>query len=114
MNPPFEGIFGDTPELRVVEAFMATSGLSFPLEEIGDLAGVFPDQAERVLAKLLQWDVLYEDGIPKDGKVLYSMHYAWATRLLNINTLIIEKMLGPEELDRIAKYIEEQTHAKED
>ncbi|MHC1681900.1 MAG: hypothetical protein AB6733_02910 [Clostridiaceae bacterium] len=55
---PFEGVLGNTVELRVLERLIASPGTEFNVAELSNMTGVHRDSASKVINKFLRWNVL--------------------------------------------------------
>jgi hypothetical protein len=55
---PFEGVLGNTVELRVMERLIASPGTEFNVAELSAMTGVHRDSASKVISKFLRWNVL--------------------------------------------------------
>jgi hypothetical protein len=70
-RPPFEGIFGDTSELRIVQFLMAVPELQFTSEEIQEGENVPKEGFDTAIDKLVSWNVVKK--VEKNDEVLYFM-----------------------------------------
>jgi len=57
-DKPFEGLFGNTVELRVLEKLIASPNTEFNVAELSSMARVHRDSASKVINKFLRWNVL--------------------------------------------------------
>lgn len=93
---PFEDIFGDTPELRVIEALMATSSptgsLEFTWEDLMELCDLAENDLYKI-EKLVEWGVI--SARPNNEETLYRMDHGteFTQTFMYLNNLIIEKIL---------------------
>jgi len=55
---PFEGLLGNTCELRVLEHLLATPRLDFNITELQRLSGVSRTSVDRVTKKFLDWGIV--------------------------------------------------------
>jgi len=55
---PFEGILGNTVELRVLERLIASPESEFNVAELSNMTGVHRDSASKVISKFLGWNIL--------------------------------------------------------
>ncbi len=55
---PFEGLLGNTVELRVLERLIASPETEFNVAELSNMTGVHRDSASKVINKFLRWNVL--------------------------------------------------------
>jgi len=106
---PFEGLFGNTSELKVVQFLLPLRGLEFNISEIARSVGVTRQTLEPAIKKLTKWNVLKV--VSKHGNAnYYAMNEdsGFIEAFENLNNRIIEQMLGEQELARIADYARER------
>jgi hypothetical protein len=58
INKPFEGILGNTKELRVLERLIASPSVEFNPTNLGRMAGISRDSAIKTIEKLAHWNLL--------------------------------------------------------
>ena len=107
MARPFEGLFGNTCELRILEFLLPLSDMEFNITELAEEAGVSRVTAGRVVKKFVACGLLNVGA----GKVpLYSINTdsSIVRRVDDLNNALIEKMLGEERLKEIHEYIQER------
>lgn len=107
MARPFEGLFGNTCELRILEFLLPLSDMEFNVTELAEEAGVSRVTAGRVVKKFVACGLLNVGA----GKVpLYSINTdsSIVRRVDDLNNALIEKMLGEERLKEIHEYIQER------
>jgi DNA-binding transcriptional regulator GbsR (MarR family) len=105
VSAPFEKIFGDTSELRVIQFLLPMNGLEFNISEMARGADVSRQALNNVVKKLLKWNVLKITS--KHGNANYyalNENSGFIEAFENLNNLIIEQMLGEETLAEIADY----------
>ena len=98
MAEPFEKIFGDTSELRVIESLLPYRYRDFNITDIAEESDISRQAAIPVVKKLLQWNLLKIDS--KRGNVYYykvneDSDFIKAFREINS---IITRILGEKEL----------------
>ncbi len=106
MAEPFEKIFGDTSELRVIESLLPNKNRDFNITEIAEESDISRQAAIPVVKKLLQWNLLKIDskrGNANYYKVNEDSDFIKAFR--EINNSIITCILGEELLSRPAQPI---------
>lgn len=99
MAEPFEKIFGDTSELRVIESLLPNKDRDFNITEIADESDISRQAAIPVVKKFLEWNLLKIDskrGNANYYKVNEDSDFIKAFR--EINNSIITRLLGEEEL----------------
>jgi len=107
MARPFEGLFGNTCELRILEFLLPLSDMEFNVTELAEEAGISRVTAGRVVKKFVACGLLNVGA----GKVpLYSINTdsSIVRRVDDLNNALIEKMLGEERLKEIHEYIQER------
>ena len=73
IEPPFEGIFGSTPELKVLQFLLAHSHFDYTKKELAEHAGISRQTVYNVLDIFLAWGIIKETR--KIGNVtLYTLH----------------------------------------
>lgn len=60
MEPPFEGIFGSTPELKTLQFLIAHSHFDYTKKELAEHAGISRQTVYKVLDLFLKWGVVKE------------------------------------------------------
>jgi len=58
MAAPFEGLFGDTSELRVIQFLLPLKGLEFNISELARNTGISRQTMISITKKLTKWNVL--------------------------------------------------------
>lgn len=99
MAEPFEKIFGDTSELRVIESLLPNKNRDFNITEIAEESDISRQAAIPVVKKFLQWNLLKIDskrGNANYYKVNEDSDFIKAFREINNN--IITRILGEVEL----------------
>jgi len=105
MVEPFERLFGDTSELRVIESLLPKRERDFNITEIAEESDISRQAAIPVVRKFLEWDLLKIDskrGNANYYKVNEDSDFIKAFR--EINGSLIEKVMGrsPAELSQHA------------
>lgn len=107
-NVPFEGIFGDTVELRVTQFLFCTQGLSFTISEIAEGISVARKLVVPAVNKLYKWRVIIRvDKLRNADLYIFNPYPGYVDAFTMLNNNIIEQILGKEELERIADYARE-------
>ncbi|NLZ30445.1 MAG: winged helix-turn-helix transcriptional regulator [Methanomicrobiales archaeon] len=107
MTRPFEGVFGNTCELRILEFLLPLSGIEFNVTELAEEAGVSRVTAGRVVRKFVSWGLLNVGA----GRVpLYSINIdsPIIRHIEDLNNALIERMLGEEQLKEIHEHIRDR------
>lgn len=66
---PFEGILGNTIELRVIEHLLCLPSKDFNISELARSAGVSRPAADRVAKKFARWGIV--EALPKRGNMIF-------------------------------------------
>jgi len=109
MVAPFEGLFGDTSELRTIQFLLPVSGLRFNISELARETRISRQTMMRVVAKLTKWNVLSIAG--RHGGVNYyalNQDSGFIKALEDLDNLIIEQMQGEESKIKMAAASQEQ------
>jgi DNA-binding transcriptional regulator GbsR (MarR family) len=107
---PFEGVFGNTSELKVIQFLLPLSDLVFNISEIARSVGVSRQTLEPVIKKLTRWNVLKV--VSRHGNARYfamNKDSGFIEAFENLNNAIIEQMLGDEALLQIEQYCQEHS-----
>ncbi|UUX93195.1 winged helix-turn-helix domain-containing protein [Methanoplanus endosymbiosus] len=111
MNRPFEGIFGNTCELRILEFLLPLREIKFNVTELAEEAKISRVTAGRVIKKFAEWNILNvhdrgvtEYSINPDSPIVKSVDA--------LNNAIIGEMLGEEKLNEISEYISERQNVQ--
>jgi DNA-binding transcriptional regulator GbsR (MarR family) len=105
VSAPFEKIFGDTSELRVIQFLLPMNGLEFNISDMARGADISRQALNNVIKKLLKWKVLKITS--KHGNANYyalNENSGFIEAFESLNNRIIEQMLGEETLDEITDY----------
>jgi hypothetical protein len=97
MVAPFEGLFGDTSELRTIQFLLPVSGLRFNISELARETRISRQTMMRVVAKLTKWNVLKIAG-RHGGANYYALNQdsGFIKAFEDLDNLIIEQMQGEE------------------
>jgi len=60
IEPPFEGIFGSTPELKVLQFLLAYSHFDYTKKELAEHAGISRQTVYNVIDLFLTWGIMKE------------------------------------------------------
>ena len=107
MRKPFEGIFGNTAELRLLEFLLPLEGLSFNLSELAEEAGVSRPTSQKVVEKFVEHGIMKiakKEGITKFYEINKSSPFVFFFE--EINNSLIEEMLSEDTLIEIRRYWE--------
>lgn len=106
MKKPFEGLWGNSCELRTLELLLPLRGIEFNITELAEEVDVSRQTTSKILKKFDEWGVV-KSRIDK-ALMYYSINEesplieAWE----HLNNVMIEHMLGEEELYAIHDFLE--------
>ena len=103
MKPPFEGLFGDTCETRLLAFLLPMYGIEFEMAELVVEIGLTRQSIAKATKKFAERGMIT---IRKEGRTpLYSINEKspLVQRLEDFDNSLIESMIGPEEFTRIRK-----------
>ena len=60
MSAPFEGIFGDSRELRLIQFLLPTKGLEFNISELARETGISRQTMIKLVRKFEKWVAEFE------------------------------------------------------
>jgi hypothetical protein len=109
MPAPFEGLLGNSNELKVIQFMLPIKILEFNISEIARGTGVSRQTLEPVIKKLAKWNLLKIAS--KHGNANYyklNESSGFIEVFENLNNHIIEQMLSGDELTQIADYLLER------
>jgi len=101
MKQPFEGLFGDTCETRILQFLLPMYGIEFDVAELTEEVGLTRQSISKVMKKFSDWGIVTTR---KDGRsFLYSINETspMVKRIEDLDNAIIESMLGPEKFREI-------------
>lgn len=110
---PFEGVFGNTAELRLLEFLIPLEGLPFNLSELAEEAGVSRPTVQKVVEKFLEHGVLKitkKQGNTKFYEINPNSPFVFLFE--EINNALIEEMLDEDTLREIRTYWENRAPRK--
>lgn len=103
---PFEGLFGNTCELRIIEYLLPLDGIEFNLTELAEEVGVSRPSATKAVKKFAEWGLI---NVRSERNLTYysiNPDSPIAKNIIQLNNLLIEKMLGEETLYQIHENLE--------
>ncbi len=101
MKQPFEGLFGDTCETRLLQFLLPMYGIEFNMAELVEEIGLTRQSIAKAMKKFSDRGMVK---VRKEGRTpLYSINEdsPLVKRLEDFDNSLIESMIGPEEFDRI-------------
>ena len=106
MKKPFEGLWGNSCELRTIELLLPLRGIEFNITELAEEVSVSRQTTSKIIKKFDEWGVV-KSRMDK-ALMYYSINEesplieAWE----HLNNVMVEHMLGEEELYAIHDYLE--------
>jgi predicted transcriptional regulator len=100
---PFEGLFGDTCETRLLAFLLPMYGIEFGMAELTEEIGLTRQSVAKAMKKFSDRGMVK---IRKDGRTwLYAINEnsPLVKRLEDFDNSLIESMVGPEEFEKILK-----------
>lgn len=103
---PFEGLFGNTCELRMIQYLLSLEGLEFNLTELAEEVGVSRPSATKAVKRFVEWGLV--NARNEKNITYYSLNRKSpiVETILQLDNLLIEKILGEETLYEIHDYLE--------
>ena len=111
MTKPFEGIFGDTVKLRLVEFFMVGyehGGTPYSIAELAEFIDSSPDQIRPALETLIAWKIVTMFVIVEGQEVIRKYAVDSTSTIMNdmlsVNNDLITMMLqgmGPSDEEQV-------------
>jgi len=101
MKQPFEGLFGDTCETRLLQFLLPMYGIGFNMAGLVEEIGLSRQSIAKAMKKFSDRGMVK---VRKEGRTpLYSINEdsPLVKRLEDFDNSLIESMIGPEEFDRI-------------
>ncbi len=107
MSKPFEGLFGNNSELRIIEYLLPLKDIEFSINELAKDVGISKIIADRNIKKFVKWGLL--SLTRTTGTTSYYSVNDKSPILKCIeqfNNALIENILGDEKLYEIHEYLE--------
>ncbi len=105
MRKPFEGILGNTCELRILEFLLPLEGLDFNISELAEEVGVSRPTVQKAIKKFLEYG-LVKVTRRRGGTAYYEINVRspFVQVLNELNNLLIAKMVGPEVMEKVEQH----------
>jgi len=111
MQRPFEGLLGNNCELRTLEFLLPQRGVEYNVTELAEEVGVSWSTAAKVMKKFEQWGILKPTRTERNATFyIINDQSPILNSIVQFNNVLIETMLGPEELYEIRDYLSSQLH----
>jgi DNA-binding transcriptional ArsR family regulator len=108
MSNPFEGVLGNSSELRMLEYLLPLEGIDFNITELAEGIGVSRVTVTRIVKKFVELGVLNSK---KTSRITYysiNLDSPIVKNIDQLNNILIENILGDEALYEIHDYWETQ------
>ena len=105
---PFEGLLGNNCELRMLEYLLPLEGMDFNITELAEEVGVSIDTTTRIAKKFVEWRVLNSEKRASAAYYSINPESPIVKNIEQLNNILIETILGDEELYEIHDYLEAQ------
>ena len=97
---PFEGILGNTCELRLLEYLMSMPNFDFNITEISNVSGVSRQSTDKVIKKFLEWNIVtITRRVGNMSLYQLDIRSPFVNLMYGFNNDIIEKII-PEEFNK--------------
>ncbi len=105
MRKPFEGVFGNTAELRMLEFLLPLEGIDFNITELAEEVGISRPTAQKIVKKFLEYGIL-KISREQGGVKYYELNPAspFVVLMNEINNVLIARMVGPEVMREVEQY----------
>jgi len=105
MRKPFEGVFGNTAELRMLEFLLPLEGIEFNITELAEEVGISRPTAQKIVKKFLEYGIL-KISREQGGIKYYELNpeSPFVVLVNEINNVLIAKMVGPEVMREVEQY----------
>jgi DNA-binding transcriptional ArsR family regulator len=114
MQKPFEGMFGNSCELRVIEFMLPLEGLEYNLTELQEEMGVTRQTLSKVMKNFEEWGLVKARIAGNAAYYSINEKSPLVKSIIQLNNVIIEKMLGDEELYELRDYLDAHSALKSD
>ena len=114
MQKPFEGMFGNSCELRVIEFMLPLEGLEYNLTELQEEMGVTRQTLSKVMKNFEEWGIVKARTAGNAAYYSINEKSPLVKSIIQLNNVIIEKMLGDEELYELRDYLDAHSSLKAD
>lgn len=106
MMKPFEGLLGNTCELRMIEYLLPLEGIEFNLSDLAEEVGLSRPSATRAVKKFVEWGLINARSEKSATYYSINLESPIVKNIMQLNNLLIEKILGEETLYEIHDYME--------
>ncbi|MFZ3383924.1 MAG: winged helix-turn-helix domain-containing protein [Candidatus Methanoperedens sp.] len=105
MTKPFEGLLGNSCELRMIEYLLPLEGIDFNITELGEEVGVSRVTATKIVTKFVEWGLLNPTR-SRGITTYYTLNHESpiVKSVEQFNNTLIENILGNETLYEIHEY----------
>lgn len=103
---PFEGLLGNSCELKIIEYLLPLRGMEFNLTELAREVNISRPTADRIVKKFVNWGLM--DVTSVYGKTKYyalNENSGFIDVFENLNNRLVEHILGEENLYEVGDYL---------
>lgn len=105
MNKPFEGLLGNTSELRMIEYLLPLDKIEFSIGELAKDVGISKIIADRNVKKFVKWGLLILTRDTETTAYYTINNESHIVKCIEqFNNALIENILGDEQLYEIYQY----------
>lgn len=105
MPVPFEGLLGNSCELKLIEFLMPLKDMEFNLTELAEEVNVSRPTVDRIVKKFLKWGIMKV--AHTHGKTKYyslNEDSGFVEVFEDLNNRLVEQILGQEKLSQVGEY----------
>ena len=96
---PFEGLFGNTAELRLIDFIWVMDDVEFSVLTLARECGVQERTMQRIVAKFLNWDILQCNS--RTGNFSLNVNSKIIRQMFYLNEVIIDMLLRMDSDEKI-------------
>jgi len=105
---PFEGLLGNNCKLRMLEYLLPLDGMDFNITELAEEVGVSRITVTRTAKKFVEWGILNSEKRANAAYYSIDLESPIVKNIEQLNNILIETILGDENLYEIHDYWEVQ------
>ncbi len=105
MPVPFEGLLGNSYELKLIEFLMPLKDMEFNLTELAEEVNVSRPTVDRIVKKFVKWGIMKV--VHTHGKTKYyalNEDSGFVRVFEDLNNRLVEQILGQEKLAQVGEY----------
>jgi len=94
-TPPFEGIFGDTCELRLLQSLLPMDDTALSISKLAEKADTNLTEANEAVLKFVAWEILSSSRDQDELKYTLNSNSSIIRSMAIVNSSVIRLMLRP-------------------